>query len=114
MKLKDIAFIAIICILVIKILFFSAGKQTTSSLQEENRALIDSITLSIKTIDSLTIAQSTQTKQIDSLIKLRNVIKTKYKTIYEQYQIKDSLVNSLSVDSIVGLWTKRYSYYQTK
>ena len=113
MKLKDIAFIAIICILVIKILFFSAGKQTTS-LQEENKALIDSITLSIKTIDSLTLAQSTQTKQIDSLIKLRNVIKTKYKTIYEQYQIKDSLVNSLSVDSIVGLWTKRYSYYQTK
>lgn len=113
MKLKDIAFIAIICILVIKILFFSAGK-ATSSLQEENRALIDSITLSIKTIDSLTIAQSTQTKQIDSLIKLRNVIKIKYKTIYEEYTTKYSLVNSLSVDSIVGLWTKRYSYYQTK
>ena len=113
MKLKDIAFITIIVILVTKILFFSPSK-ATSSLQEENRALIDSITLSIKTIDSLTIAQSTQTKQIDSLIKLRNVIKIKYKTIYEEYTTKDSLVNSLSVDSIVGLWTKRYSYYQTK
>jgi len=113
MKLKDIAFIAIIFILVIKILFFSPNK-ATKSLQEENKALTDLIALSIKTIDSLNIAQAVETKQIDSLINLRNVIKIKYKTIYEEYTTKDSLVNSLSVDSIVGLWTKRYSYYQTK
>ena len=99
MKLKDIAFIAIICILVIKILFFSAGKET-SSLQKENKALKELVDLSIKAIDSLNVAQLAETKQIDSLIKLRNVIKTKYKTIYEQYQTKDSLVNSLSVDSL--------------
>ncbi len=113
MKLKDIAFITIIVILVTKILFFSAGK-ATKSLQEENKTLTDLIALSIKTIDSLNVAQAAETKQIDSLIKLHNVIKIKYKTIYEEYQTKDSLVNSLSVDSIVGLWTKRYSYYQTK
>ena len=113
MKLKDIAFVTIIVILVTKILFFSADK-ATKSLQEENKALTDLIALSIKTIDSLNIAQAVETKQIDSLIDLRNVIKIKYKTIYEEYTTKDSLVNSLSVDSIVGLWTKRYSYYQTK
>lgn len=113
MKLKDIAFVTIIVILVIKILFFSQTKET-KSFQEKNKVLTDLIALSIKTIDSFNIAQSTQTKQIDSLIKLRNVIKIKYKTIYEEYTTKDSLVNSLSVDSIVGLWTKRYSYYQTK
>ena len=113
MKLKDIAFVTIIVILVTKILFFSADK-ATKSLQEENKALTDLIALSIKTIDSLNIAQAVETKQIDSLIKLRNVIKIKYKTIYEEYTTKDSLINSLSVDSIVGLWTKRYSYYQTK
>ena len=113
MKLKDIAFITIIVILVTKILFFSPSK-ATKSLQEENKALTDLIALSIKTIDSLNIAQAVETKQIDSLIKLRNVIKIKYKTIYEEYTTKDSLINSLSVDSIVGLWTKRYSYYQTK
>ena len=113
MKLKDIAFVTIIVILVTKILFFSADK-ATKSLQEENKALTDLIALSIKTIDSLNIAQAVETKQIDSLIDLRNVIKIKYKTIYEEYTTKDSLINSLSVDSIVGLWTKRYSYYQTK
>jgi len=113
MKLKDIAFIAIICILVIKILFFSPSK-TTVSIQEENKALKDSVALSTKTIDSLTNAQIIQIKQIDSLIGLRNVAKVKYKTIYEQYKTKDSLVNSLSVDSIGGIWTKRYSYYQIK
>ena len=113
MKLKDIAFVTIIVILVTKILFFSTSK-ATSFLQEENKALTNLIALSVKTIDSLNIAQAAETKQIDSLIKLRAVIKIKYKTIYEEYQTKDSLVNSLSVDSIIGIWTKRYSYYQTK
>lgn len=44
----------------------------------------------------------------DSIQKLRNKIKIKYEKEYEIYLVKDSIANSLSVDSIQKYWAERY------
>ena len=112
MTLKDKIYIGIIAVLLILVLIHKNVKE--SSFKEKNDKLKDSIALQYKKIDSLTIAQRDELKQIDSLKDVRTKIKIKYKTIYEEYKTKDSLVNSLSIDSILQLWAKRYHLYQAK
>lgn len=110
--LKDKLYIGVIVILSLILVFSKNGNNF--SLEQENKKLKDSIAAQYSTIDSLNHAQDDAMIEIDNLKKVRGITKIKYKTLYEEYKTKDSLVNSLSVDSIVGIWTKRYHLYQLK
>ena len=112
MTLKDKLYIGVILGLLLVIVFYKKGD--SSSLEQENKKLKDLIVTQYNTIDSLTKAQVEAVIQIDSLKNVRAITKIKYKTIYEEYKTKDSLVNSLSVDSIIQLWTKRYHLSQAQ
>ncbi len=114
MILKDKLFIGIIAVLLLVIFFYKGTSNTQFPLIDENNKLKQTVVIQLKTIDSLTAAQIEGIKQIDSLKTARAIIKLKYRTLYEAYKTKDSLVNSLSIDSIIQLWTKRYSLSETK
>jgi hypothetical protein len=107
MKTKDFAYLLIISFLVIKLLV--SGNKT--DIPKPN---YDSLNAYKREIELLQKAYELNRKQIDSLTEERNKIKIKYKTKYEIYIIKDSLVNSLSVDSIQRYWSERYKHSNQK
>lgn len=107
MKAKDFAYLLIISFLAIKLLV--SGNKT--DIPKPNN---DSLNAYKKEIELLQRAYELNRKQIDSLTEERNKIKIKYKTKYEIYIIKDSLVNSLSVDSIQRYWSERYKHSNQK
>lgn len=107
MKTKDFAYLLIIAFLVIKVLV--SGNKT--DIPKPN---YDSLNAYKKEIELLQKAYELNQKKIDSLTEERNKIKIKYKTKYEIYLIKDSMANSLSVDSIQSYWSKRYNHSNQK
>ena len=105
MKLKDFIYIGVIALLVIKILITTkpVEKLPKNDLQDS----LKSYRIKIENLETLLKVNQSER---DSLSKERNKIKTKYKIKYENYRIKDSIANSLSVDSIQKFWTKRYDH----
>ena len=108
MSIKDFLFTAIIVILVVKILL-NPHKLPDDNLLKENNKLKDSIFFYQQEVTAFTWLQKANSAQIDSLTKLHNGLKVKYKTIYDTFKVKDSFANSLDVDSIIEFWTKRYN-----
>lgn len=104
----EFAYLLIISFLAIKLLLVSGNK---TDIPKPN---YDSLNAYKKEIELLQKAYELNRKQIDSLTEERNKIKIKYKTKYEIYIIKDSLVNSLSVDSIQRYWSERYKHSNQK
>lgn len=105
MKLKDFIYIGVIALLVIKILI------TTKPVEQlPKNDLQDSLKSYRIKIENLETLLKVNQNERDSLSKERNKIKKKYKNKYENYRIKDSFANSLSVDSIQKFWTKRYDH----
>ena len=105
MKLKDFLYIGIIALLVIKILITAKPPE-----QLPKNDLQDSLKSYRIKIENLETLLKVNQNERDSLSKERNKITTKYIKEYEQYRIKDSFANSLSVDSIQKFWTKRYDH----
>lgn len=106
MKLKDFLYIGIIVVLVIKILV--TINPPLSALPSDN--LKDSLKAYKVMNDSLERLLKKNELERDSLQNERQKIKVKYEIKYEKYRIKDSLANSLSVDSIEKYWAKRYDH----
>lgn len=106
MKLKDFLYIGIIVVLVIKILV--TINPPPPALPSDN--LKDSLKAYKVMNDSLERLLKKNELERDSLQNERQKIKVKYEIKYEKYRIKDSLANSLSVDSIQKFWTKRYDH----
>jgi hypothetical protein len=102
MKLKDALYIAIIAFLAIKLLFVSP------SSTKYVPASRDSLESYKSQVAALEVLLAINNNERDSISKLKNKIKIKYEKEYRYYLIKDSVVNSLSVDSIQRYWTKRY------
>ncbi len=102
MKLKDLLYLLIIAVLVIKIL------TTKKPEQQPYINYKDSVAKYQKDIARLEVLLQENQRVKDSISQERNKIKIKYQTKYEKYRIKDSFANSLSVDSIKNFWTKIY------
>ena len=103
MKLKDFLYLAIIAFLLIKVLIGSPEK---IKYLPANKDSLDSYKSQVLALEKLL---SISNNKRDTIQKLRNKIKIKYEKEYETYYIKDSMVNSLSVDSIQKYWAKRYN-----
>jgi hypothetical protein len=103
MKIKDFLYLGIIAFLVIKVL---VGSPEKTKYIPANKDSLDSYKSKVAALEVLLQVSNNER---DSIQKLRNKIKIKYETEYEIYLIKDSLVNSLSIDSIQRYWAERYA-----
>ena len=103
MKLKDFLYLGIIAFLLIKVLIGSPEK---TKYLPANKDSLDSYKSKVASLEKLL---SVSNNERDSIQKLRNKIKIKYETDYQIYLIKDSLVSSLSIDSIQRYWAERYA-----
>jgi hypothetical protein len=103
MKIKDFLYLGIIAFLVIKVL---VGSPEKTKYIPANKDSLDSYKSKVAALEVLLQVSNNER---DSIQKLRNKIKIKYETEYEIYLIKDSLVNSLSIDSIQRYWSERYA-----
>lgn len=102
MKLKDILYISIIAFLALRLLFVSPS---SIKYVPANKDSLESYKGQVAALEVLLAINNNER---DSISKLKNKIKIKYEKEYRYYLIKDSVVNSLSVDSIQCYWTKRY------
>jgi hypothetical protein len=102
MKLKDFLYLGVIAFLVIKLL---VGPSEYIKYLPANKDSLDSYKSQVASLEKLL---SVSNNERDSIQKLRNKIKIKYETDYQIYLIKDSLVSSLSIDSIQRYWAERY------
>ena len=102
MKLKDFLYLGIITFLVIKLL---VGSPEKTKYLPANKDSLDSYKSKVAALEGLLLVSNNER---DSIQKLRNKIKIKYETDYQIYLIKDSLVSSLSIDSIQRYWAERY------
>ena len=102
MKLKDFLYLGIIAFLVIKLLIGSPEK---TKYLPANKDSLDSYKSKVAALEGLLLVSNNER---DSIQKLRNKIKIKYETDYQIYLIKDSLVSSMSIDSIQRYWAERY------
>jgi hypothetical protein len=108
MKLKDFLYLGIIAFLVIKVL---VGSPEKTKYIPANKDSLDSYKSKVAALEALLQVSNNER---DSIQKLRNKIKIKYETEYEIYLIKDSLANSLSIDSIQRYWAERYANRKEK
>lgn len=108
MKLKDFLYLGIIAFLLIKVLI---GSPESVKYIPANKDSLDSYKSQVIALEKLLAINNNER---DSIQKLKNKIKIKYETNYEIYLIKDSMVNSLSVDSIQRYWAKRYANTENK
>ena len=102
MKLKDFLYLGIIAFLLIKVLIGSPEK---TKYLPANKDSLDSYKSKVAALEGLLLVSNNER---DSIQKLRNKIKIKYETDYQIYLIKDSLVSSMSIDSIQRYWAERY------
>ena len=102
MKLKDFLYLGIITFLVIKLL---VGSPEKTKYLPANKDSLDSYKSKVAALEGLLLVSNNER---DSIQKLRNKIKIKYETDYQIYIIKDSLVSSMSIDSIQRYWAERY------
>lgn len=110
MKTKDFAYIGVIIIILLLVLFKGHSYNTSlDKLNSENKKLQDSIAIKMTTISLLNQAQLANIHQIQNLQDSLTNNQIKYKTIYETYYIKDSVANSLSVSGIQEFFSERYN-----
>lgn len=102
MKLKDFLYLGIIAFLLIKVLI---GSPESVKYIPANKDSLDSYKSQVIALEKLLAINNNER---DSIQKLRNKIKIKYETDYQIYLIKDSLVSSMSIDSIQRYWAERY------
>jgi hypothetical protein len=102
MKLKDFLYLGIIAFLVIKVL---VGSPEKTKYLPANKDSLNAYKSQIAELQKLLLVSNNER---DSIQKLRNKIKIKYEKEYEIYLVKDSIANSLSVDSIQKYWAERY------
>lgn len=102
MKLKDFLYLIVIAFLLIKVMIGSPEK---TKYLPANKDSLNSYKRQIAELQKLLLVSNNER---DSIQKLRNKIKIKYEKEYEIYLVKDSIANSLSVDSIQKYWAERY------
>lgn len=103
--MKDVAYIITIVALII--VFFLKNNQISNHVAE-NTALKSNIDSNLNVIDSIKNIEKQNILIIDSLINEREKIRIIYKTIYKEYEHKDSVVNSFTVSDIQDYWTNKY------
>lgn len=101
--------IIIACIILACFSSLYLSKKDFKDVLLENKSLKDSISLKEKEIKNIEAAFEANKIIIDSLLKERSKLHIEYRTNYEKYRIKDSLVSSYTVDSIQQFWAKRYN-----
>jgi hypothetical protein len=74
----------------------------------ENNLLKNNIDSNLHVIDSIKLIEKRNILVIDSLTNEREKIRIIYKTIYKEYEHKDSIVNSFTVNDIQDYWTNKY------
>lgn len=109
-KTYIITIVFVVCVLY----FISYLYHLTKSYIHRYKNQTEQLNLYKTEIELLKKAYDFNRKTIDSLTNERSKIKIKYQTKYETYVIKDSIANSLSVDSIQRYWTKRYNDNQSQ
>ena len=108
MKLKDFLYLGIIAFLLIKVLI---GSPESVKYLPANKDSLDSYKSQVIALEKLLAINNNER---DSIQKLKNKIEIEYEKDYRYYIIKDSMVNSLSVDSIKRYWAKRYANTENK
>ena len=103
--MKDIAYIITIVALIV--MFFFKNNQISNHVAE-NTTLKNNIDANLNVIDSIKNIEKQNILTIDSLINEREKIRIIYKTIYKEYEHKDSVVNSFTINDIQDYWTNRY------
>jgi hypothetical protein len=99
--------IYIITIVALVIVFFLKNNKLKTTI-DENSILKNSIDSTIHVIDSISNVEKENSLVIDSLINEREKVKIIYKTIYKEYEHKDSIVNSFTISDIQDYWTNKY------
>lgn len=103
--MKDVAYIITIVALIV--VFFLKNNQISNHVAENN-ILKSNIDSNLNVIDSIKNIEKQNILTIDSLINEREKIRIIYKTIYKEYEHKDSVVNSFTINDIQDYWTNRY------
>lgn len=103
--MKDVAYIITIVALIA--VFFLKNNQISNHVAENN-LLKSNIDSNLNVIDSIKNIEKQNILTIDSLINEREKIRIIYKTIYKEYEHKDSVVNSFTISDIQDYWTNRY------
>ena len=103
--MKDVAYIITIVALIV--MFFLKNNQISNHVAE-NTTLKNNIDSNLNVIDSIKNIEKQNILTIDSLINEREKIRIIYKTIYKEYEHKDSVVNSFTINDIQDYWTNRY------
>lgn len=103
--MKDVAYIITIVALIV--VFFLKNNQISNHVAE-NTTLKNNIDSNLNVIDSIKNIEKQNILIIDSLINEREKIRIIYKTIYKEYEHKDSVVNSFTINDIQDYWTNRY------
>lgn len=103
--MKDVAYIITIVALIV--VFFLKNNQISNHVAE-NVILKNSIDSTLHVIDSIGNIEKENSLVIDSLMNEREKIRIIYKTIYKEYEHKDSVVNSFTVSDIQDYWTNKY------
>ena len=103
--MKDVAYIITIVALIV--MFFFKNNQISNHVAE-NTTLKNNIDSNLNVIDSIKNIEKQNILTIDSLINEREKIRIIYKTIYKEYEHKDSVVNSFTINDIQDYWTNRY------
>jgi len=104
-KMKNVIYIITIVALVI--VFFLKNNKLKTTI-DENSILKNSIDSTLHVIDSISNVEKENSLVIDSLMNEREKVKIIYKTIYKEYEHKDSIVNSFTVVDIQDYWTNKY------
>jgi hypothetical protein len=99
--------IYIITIVALVIVFFLKNNKLKTTI-DENIVLKNSIDSTLHVIDSISNVEKENSLVIDSLMNEREKVKIIYKTIYKEYEHKDSIVNSFTVVDIQDYWTNKY------
>jgi len=99
--------IYIITIVALVVVFFLKNNKLKLTL-DENILLKNTIDSNLNVIDSISLIEQQNILIIDSLTNERERIKIIYKTIYKEYEHKDSIVNSFTVSDIQDYWTNKY------
>ena len=99
--------IYVIGILIFFFMVILKNNELKSSVAENN-LLKNNIDSNLHVIDSIKLIEKRNILVIDSLTNEREKIRIIYKTIYKEYEHKDSIVNSFTVNDIQDYWTNKY------
>lgn len=108
MKIKDLLYIGIIIILIIIYFFKPINSRKLESLEKERTELIQKISVQKDSILKISGEQVKIENEVDSMKSSFKENQIRYVTNTKEFKIKDSIINSYSIDQLQSFFTDRY------